>query len=104
MSNQSEIDEIKKLQDRIKELENTIKTLIWKSYHYRFDEIYHFFNKNGIRATAKKFDMPILDVINFITECDDSTCGAENADDYNECHIELYGKDNNSDNDSDNES
>lgn len=83
--------EIQCLQNKVKELENTIKSLIWKSYHYRMTEIYSYFNINGIRKTATKFDMPIIDVINFIIECDDNDYSITLAFDYTECHIELFG-------------
>ena len=83
--------EIKYLTDRVKELESTIKIMIWNSYHYRLEEIYHYFDKNGIKQTANKFKMPMIDVINFIIECDDNECGVASAYDYNECYKEVYG-------------
>lgn len=83
---------VKELEQHINELDKKNKSLIWKSYYYRFDEIYPFFNKNGIKKTANKFDMPIVDVMNFIIECDDNTFGVIGAEDYDECYLELYGK------------
>ena len=80
------------LKTRVTELEQIIQSLIWKSYHYRIDQIYPFCCKNGIRQTAKKFDMPIQDVIDFITECDESSGGIENAMDYKDCCSEVYGE------------
>jgi len=80
------------LKTRVTELEQIIKSLIWKSYHYRIDQIYPFCSKNGIRQTAKKFDMPVEDVIDFITECDESSGGIVNSIDYDDCCSEVYGE------------
>ena len=82
---------IKELEAKNKELEDTIKKLTWNSYHYRLKQIYDFFNNYGIKKTAKQFDMPIIDVINFIIECDDDESSITCAHDYTECYIELYG-------------
>jgi hypothetical protein len=86
---------IKYLTEENIELKKTIKLMIWKSYEYRLEEIYHFFDKNGIKKTSRKFDMPITDVINFIIDCDDNECGITYASDYNEYMEEINGKDSN---------
>jgi predicted patatin/cPLA2 family phospholipase len=86
-------NEIREKDMEIQKLQERIKVITWKSYNDRWEEIYKFFNKNGIRQTAKKFDMPIKDVMDFIVECDDNICGLQDAFDYKECNLEVYGKD-----------
>jgi len=86
----NEVDMLKKY---IKDLEDKIKDLKWKSYQYRWKDIYNCVNQNGIRRTSIRFEMPIIDVINFIIECDNNESGITDACDYKECHIEVYGED-----------
>lgn len=100
MSNEINLqNEIINLKNKIKELEKIIEDLKWQSYDYKWQEIYNYFDKNGIKKTSVKFDMSIIDVIDFITKCDDNTFGIVNAFDYVECYKEVYGKEPFSDDD-----
>ena len=94
--NQKLKNELKETQNTIIKLERRIKDLVCQSYYDRLTDIYHYFDKNGIRKTATRFKMHIKDVIEFIIDCDNNECGVSCAHDYRECYAEVYG-DNNSD-------
>ena len=76
-------NEVEMLKNHIKDLKNIIKDLKWKSYQYRWEDIHNHVNQNGIRKTSIKFEMPLVDVINFIIECDNNECVITDACDYN---------------------
>jgi len=52
----------------------------------------YFGNSNSIRKTAWKYDCDAIDLFHQIPEWDDTYEGLENADDYNECMIAVYGR------------
>jgi hypothetical protein len=82
---------------RIQELEKQIEELTWKLYRAQWQEIYDFFNENGIRLTAEKFEMTIRHVMDFIVECDNNTDGLQSAKDYHEFHKDYNGIENEDD-------
>ena len=72
------------LEKRIQELEEQVEKLKWEVYRAKWQEIYFFFNDNGIKLTAENFNMPIQHVMDFIVECDNNTDGLQSAKDYHE--------------------
>ena len=52
----------------------------------------YFGNCNSIRKTAWKYDCDAVDLFHQIPEWDETYEGLENADDYNECMISVYGR------------
>lgn len=85
--------EVERLKKQIVELELLVEKLKWEKYDIQWSEICEFFNENGIRQTATKFNMSIKDVMDFIVKCDNNTDGLQSASDYRECHILAYGED-----------
>ena len=57
-----------------------------------FKVLGYFGNSNSIRKTAWKYDCDAIDLFHQIPEWDDTYEGLENADDYNECMIAVYGR------------
>ena len=49
--------EVERLKKQIVELELLVEKLKWEKYDIKWSDICEFFNENGIRQTATKFNM-----------------------------------------------